>query len=330
MQSVARMRFEVHEKALCESSNVGSGTRIGAFSHVRPGAVVGQSCVIGDQTFVSDDVVIGDHVRIGSGVHLSDGVRIESEVNVGANVVFSADTPPDAGKLLVTRVGRGATLGSNATLLPGVSVGQNARVGAGAVVMADVPMNAIVTGNPARISGYVGGELVAAEAARPTDDKVSATRVKGVTLHRMRMFQDLRGSLSAGEFERDVPFPAQRYFLVYDVPSEEVRGAHAHRRCEQFLVCIRGSCSVIVDDGHERQDIHLASPAVGVYLPPMTWSTQHRYSADAILLVFASHFYDAGDYIREYERFLSLIRRSDEPAARSPQESAEDPECLDA
>ncbi len=148
-------------------------------------------------------------------------------------------------------------------------------------------------------------------------EDVSPTRVRGVKLHRMRMVQDPRGSLSAGEFEREVPFPAQRYFLVFDVPSDGVRGAHAHRLCHQFLVCIKGACTVLVDDGTEREEIRLESPAVGVHLPPMIWATQHQYSTDAILLVFASHCYDPADYIREYDEFLQEVRAGAAAPARA-------------
>jgi hypothetical protein len=87
----------------------------------------------------------------------------------------------------------------------------------------------------------------------------------------------------------------------------ETRGEHAHRECHQFLVCIRGSCSVVADDGTSREEFALADPWTALYLPPLTWGIQYRYSPDAALLVFASHPYDASDYIREYELFLAAV-----------------------
>lgn len=119
---------------------------------------------------------------------------------------------------------------------------------------------------------------------------------------------DTRGNLSVGEFGRHIPFEARRYFVVYQVPLVEVRGEHAHRECHQFLVCLRGRISVIGDDGTHREEHVLDRPDVGFYMPPMTWGTQYKYSPDAVLLVFASHHYDATDYIRDYAEFLRLAR----------------------
>jgi len=95
--------------------------------------------------------------------------------------------------------------------------------------------------------------------------------------------------------------------MVHGVPAREVRGQHAHRACHQFLVCVRGSCRLIADDGRRREAFLLDHPGIGVYLPPKTWGVQYDYSPDAALLVFASHAYDAKDYIRDYEAFRKLV-----------------------
>jgi hypothetical protein len=123
----------------------------------------------------------------------------------------------------------------------------------------------------------------------------------------MTRVSDIRGSLTVGEFLRDIPFVANRYFMVFGVPSIETRGEHAHRECQQFLICARGSCSVVADDGTNREEFLLDSPDVGVYLPPLVWGIQYKYSPDAVLLVFASHNYDAADYIRDYDEFRKII-----------------------
>lgn len=125
---------------------------------------------------------------------------------------------------------------------------------------------------------------------------------------RLPLINDPRGSLSVGEFSKSIPFEAKRYFIVFDVPSSEVRGEHAHRECHQFLLCVKGSCSVIVDNGNGRQEFVLDKPNIGAYLPPMTWGVQFNYSSDAVLLVFASHYYDNEDYIRNYDEFLMLVK----------------------
>jgi hypothetical protein len=127
-----------------------------------------------------------------------------------------------------------------------------------------------------------------------------------VTLHRLPRVTDIRGSLTVGEFERSIPFPVRRYFMVFDVPSVETRGEHAHRLCHQFLICVRGQCSAVADDGTHRQEFVLDRPDIGLHLPPMVWGIQYQYSPDALLMVFASHYYDAADYVRDYNEFLGL------------------------
>ena len=180
------------------------------------------------------------------------------------------------------------------------------------MVLRSVPRYAIVVGNPARIVGYAN--TPEAEAALTHGDhdagNVQSSRVRGVRLYRLPRFEDMRGALSVAEFARDLPFVPQRHFLVYGVPSAEVRGEHAHRQCAQFLICVHGRVSVIVDDGVQREEYLLDAPHVGVYMPPRIWGTQYRYSPDAVLLVFASHAYDPADYIRDYERFLSEVREA--------------------
>ena len=140
------------------------------------------------------------------------------------------------------------------------------------------------------------------------EEAVRRIGVGAVSLHELTFVKDPRGDLSAGEFERHVPFVARRYFMVFDVPSERVRGEHAHRKCRQFLICARGECRVGVDDGRESADVVLDRPNVGLYLPPMIWTTHSRHSADALLLVFASDYYDANDYIRDYRAFVAELR----------------------
>jgi UDP-2-acetamido-3-amino-2,3-dideoxy-glucuronate N-acetyltransferase len=305
--------FFVHSQGLCESSSVGKGTRIWAFAHVLPGATVGRDCNICDHTFIENDVVLGDRVTIKCGVQVWDGVRLEDDVFVGPNATFTNDNFPRSkqrpAQFAKTVVSRGASIGANATILPGVSIGQNAMVGAGAVVTHNVPANAIVVGNPARITGYVDtGEAVQSSrgsSGLSSEGKVQQTRVAGVTLHRLKLVKDMRGSLSVGEYSRDIPFTPQRYFLVFDVPSAEVRGEHAHFKCHQFLICAKGQVAVVADDGQRREEYRLDGPDIGVYLPPMVWGIQYRYSADAVLLVFASETYDPADYIRNYDDFLA-------------------------
>jgi len=131
--------------------------------------------------------------------------------------------------------------------------------------------------------------------------------VGGVVQHRFKIVRDSRGDLSVGDFASEIPFSPERYFLVFNVPSESTRGEHAHYECHQFLICVKGSCSVIVNDGHAQAEVQLNSPDLGLYIPPMTWCVQFNYTKDAVLLVFASHLYDPDDYIRDFSEFLREI-----------------------
>lgn len=310
--------FFVHEQAICESMKVGRGSRIWAFAHVLPGAAIGEDCNICDNVFVENDVVMGDRVTVKCGVQLWDGLRVENDVFIGPNATFANDIFPRSKiypqQFLQTVLRQGCSVGANATILPGVEIGRGAMIGAGAVVTRSVPPNAIAVGNPAKIIGYVDAgkdsQSGQAKTAAPAQQNTSIqTDVRGVTLHRFPLITDMRGTLSVGEFERTVPFLPKRYFLVFDVPSKEIRGEHAHRVCHQFLICVKGSCSVVANDGETSREFLLDSPSTGIHLPPMTWGTQYKYSADAVLLVFASDYYDGADYIRNFDEFTALVTR---------------------
>jgi dTDP-4-dehydrorhamnose 3,5-epimerase-like enzyme len=131
--------------------------------------------------------------------------------------------------------------------------------------------------------------------------------VKDVVIVNLPTFEDMRGRLTVGEVGAQLPFEVRRWFVVYHVPSKDVRGEHAHRTLHQLLVCIHGVCSVMVDDGQNRAGITLDRPDIGVYLPPMVWAAQYNFSQDAVLLVLASAAYDPDDYIRDYDEFLALV-----------------------
>ena len=303
------MTYAAHPQAICESERIGPRTRVWAFAHILPGAVIGADCNICDHVFVENDVTVGDRVTVKSGVQLWDGVSLGDDVFVGPNVTFTNDKfprsrhrPPDFAR---TRVDQNASIGGGAVILPGVRIGRGAMVGAGAVVTRDVPAHAIVVGNPARITGYT--RLEDSGAAAPAAATEEGELVSGARLMKVNVATDLRGSLAAIELDSGLPFRPARFFAVFGVPSEDVRGAHAHRACEQFLVCLHGSVTCMVDDGHARRQVRLEHAGIGVYVPPMIWGTQFQYSSDAVLGVFASLPYDPDDYIREYEDYLRLV-----------------------
>lgn len=308
--------FFRHPQSIVESEHVGAGTRVWAFAHILPGAVVGAGCNVCDHVFIENDVRVGDRVTIKSGVQLWDGITLEDDVFVGPNATFMNDRFPRSGQRppspARTVVRAGASIGANATILPGITIGRAAMIGAGAVVTQDVPPHAIVVGNPAYIQGYVTEAVETEKAAIPAATagvRDWPRRVRGPQLHPVKLVDDLRGALAVGEIGQGLPFEPKRFFVVYDVPTREVRGEHAHKSLHQFLVCIRGECSLLVDDGTSREAILLDSPGVGVYLPPMVWGVQYNFSREAMLLVLASEKYDAAEYIREYDEFLAALRQ---------------------
>ncbi|MFC1775859.1 WxcM-like domain-containing protein [Pseudomonadota bacterium] len=306
-------KYYCHPKALVEvaQNSIGKDTRIWAFVHILPGAVIGSECNICDHVFIENNVVIGDRVTVKSGVQLWDGITVEDDVFIGPNATFTNDKFPKSKNksfdCLKTVIKTGASIGANATILPGLIIGTGAMVGAGAVVTRDVPANAIVVGNPAVITGYVNAPTPV--QSLPADvGRLAKSSVEGVSLKKLKFVSDLRGDLSVTDIEKEIPFNVKRIFWVYNVPSERVRGSHVHRQLHEFLICMKGSVSVVVDDGNSREELVLNDPSVGLHLPPRVWRTLYKYSADAVLLVLASHEYDPTDYIRDYEEFLTSVR----------------------
>ncbi|MAX36319.1 MAG: isomerase [Gimesia sp.] len=245
------------------------------------------------------------------GCYIGPNVVIHETAKIGPHtVILGSDENENAS----TVIEENAEVGANSTIYPGINLGVLSRVNPGSVVTRSVPPLAIVEGNPAKIIGYVKtSEILKEQNAGHENKSIAAAthplRVNGVTFHNFNMVPDLRGSLSVGEFEKEIPFAPKRYFLVYDVPTAETRGEHAHFTCAQFLIAVKGSVSVVVDDGTLRDEILLDRPQAGIYLPPMTWGIQYNYSSDAVLLVFASEYYDPDDYIRDYSHFLELVKK---------------------
>jgi len=307
------MPYSKHPTAIVETENIGEGTQIWAFVHILPGAKIGAGCNLCDHVFIEDDVVIGDRITIKSGVQLWDGVRIEDDVFIGPNVTFTNDLFPRSkhhpGKYANTVVCKGASIGANATILPGITVGQNAMVGAGSVVTDDIPPNAIVTGNPARIVSYVTQHRQRDVKTLKPEDPLQELPDTKAKLIEFPEISDLRGKLTFAETPGLLPFTPVRIFMLYDVPGKDVRGEHAHKELHQFLVCAKGSCAVVVDDGQERFEVALDRPTLGLHIPPMVWATQYKFTSDAVLLVLASDIYKAEDYIRDYEEFMELVSK---------------------
>jgi len=299
----------IHPLSDVQSQQIGSRTRVWQYCIILPGARIGEDCNICANVFIENDVTVGSRVTIKCGVQLWDGITLEDDVFVGPNVTFTNDIFPRSlqrpAEFARTIIHAGASIGANATILPGISIGRSAMIAAGAVVTRDVPSYAIVKGNPARISGYVNDRDI-----HPPADKAAAAAphpIHGISFVQFTTASDLRGDLMAADLTTQVPFPAKRAFFVTNVPSHHVRGEHGHKACHQLLICLQGSVMVAADNGKERGQWLLNHPGMGLHIHPMVWAAQYQYSENAVLAVFASHSYDAADYLRNYEDFIRLV-----------------------
>lgn len=236
---------------------------------------------------------------------IPNGVMLGSNVIMGSRVIFAAS---DIVVQSNSRLDAGCIIGE------GVTIGYGAWVRAGSVVLRTVPPNSIVEGNPAVVVGYI---QTSGNIKRPDPRLIHAGNydhlkrpanvplgVASSAIYLMRKIIDGRGSLTVGEVPTEVPFSPARYFVVFGAPSVELRGEHAHKRCQEFLVCVHGSCRILLDDGMERCEVVLDRPDIGVFMPEMVWGTQYRFSADSSLLVFASRTYEPEDYLRTYDEFM--------------------------
>ncbi len=115
------------------------------------------------------------------------------------------------------------------------------------------------------------------------------------------------GALTFIEAQRDIPFDIKRVYYIYNVEHCARRGFHAHRSLKQYLICVSGSCNVELDDGNARCVVNLNDPNTGLYVAPGIWHEMFDFSANAVLLVLASGYYDEADYIRDYGAFKAFV-----------------------
>lgn len=118
---------------------------------------------------------------------------------------------------------------------------------------------------------------------------------------------DERGQLVAIEANKDVPFEIKRVYYMYETGKKVRRGFHAHKCLKQILVCIHGSCKILLDSGREKEVILLDKPYEGILISNNIWREMFDFSEDAVLMVLASEYYDEEDYIRNYDQFMEMV-----------------------
>jgi acetyltransferase-like isoleucine patch superfamily enzyme/dTDP-4-dehydrorhamnose 3,5-epimerase-like enzyme len=296
---------DAHEKSSrIENSFADTGCVIGVGAIIRNGVKLGKNCVVGDYTILDGAVTVGDSVTIASHCSLRGPATLEAGVQLGPNTSISSSNDEPV------TIRHSAIVGAHSTIAGPLVIAERAVIDPGSVVTRNVPANVVVAGNPAKIVRYQHSpSAIARHLEHAAPGTIVPSAVRGVSTHHLPMIEDLRGNLSFGEAQRHVPFEIKRYFLTFDVVSEEARGEHAHGSLQQFLICVHGRVNIVADDGRSWEEIVLDRPNVAVYLPPMVWGLQYRFTADAVLLVLCSEPYDPAGYIRSYAEFLELVKR---------------------
>lgn len=128
-----------------------------------------------------------------------------------------------------------------------------------------------------------------------------------ITTSYLSNHSDNRGSIFIGEFEKELPFLIQRVYYITNVPDKNIiRGHHAHKKLQQIMICVGGSCDIMFDDGNSKINLTLDKPDKAIYVKPGVWREMSNFTEKATLIVFASDKYDESDYIRNYSEFIKI------------------------
>jgi len=303
------MSVFVHPKGICESRNVGAGTRIWAFAHVMGGAIIGTDCNIGDCAYVENQVVIGHRVTIKNGAMIMDGTYLEDDVFIGSNVSFTNDRyprsksrPPEYPK---TTIRRGASIGANVVILAGVTVGEDAMVGAGSVVTKDIPAHVVAFGNPARVTSFLNTEMITEDRF---DTSVRAKQVlPEVELRRVKTVFNAGETSMDAELLSNLPFSPKRFLVLKGLQHGQLCSGQVHFQCSQLFMLLSGSITFLVDNGRARRSVKLCRLGDTILVPPRIWHSLIAATPETIVGVLASEPFDAADHIYDYREFRRKI-----------------------
>jgi UDP-2-acetamido-3-amino-2,3-dideoxy-glucuronate N-acetyltransferase len=271
-----------------DTTLVRRGASIGANATILPGVTIGEHSMIGAGAVVTRDVP-PRAIVIGNPGYVRGYVEDAAPRQVRARAIRAGASA----KLAIGEAGCREPGGNPAVGIPGGGIDDGAPGGVPLLPSGVLPDGVFPGGK------LPGGRRLPGGTHLPGGTPLPG----GARLHHLPRISDHRGQLSFAEVNRALPFAAVRYFVVFGVPSSEIRGEHAHRALEQFLVCVHGACSVRLWDGERGDEIVLDRPDLALHVPPMIWTTQHKYSPDAVLLVLASDVYREEDYIRDLGEF---------------------------
>ncbi len=125
----------------------------------------------------------------------------------------------------------------------------------------------------------------------------------------MQVHGDERGKLVSMEGNKNIPFEIKRVYWIYDTLPDVERGKHAHKKLEQVIIAVDGACQFLLDDGSTREKVWLNRPDVGLYIGKNMWREMRHFSYGCKLMVLASGYYDAEEYIRDYDEFLKGLKK---------------------
>lgn len=131
---------------------------------------------------------------------------------------------------------------------------------------------------------------------------------KQMKINHFKILGDERGQLIALETNRQIPFDIKRVFYIYGTQQNIARGNHSHYKTKQFLVSVAGSCKITLDNGKEKETFDLNKPNLGLFQDALIWGSMHDFSPDCVLLIMADTYYDASDYINDYDTFLEVVK----------------------
>jgi len=141
----------------------------------------------------------------------------------------------------------------------------------------------------------------------PKENNAVADLTKLGLINLVTFSEPRRGNLAVIQSERDIPFPIVRIFYIYGSPRDCERGAHAHRQAEQVFIAVSGSFSLDATDAHDTKTYKMKEPNRALYVPPMIWARVYDFSSDAVCLVLTNTYYDAADYIRDWDEYMSAV-----------------------
>lgn len=128
-------------------------------------------------------------------------------------------------------------------------------------------------------------------------------------LQEFKVLGDHRGQLVALEANRQIPFDVKRVFYIYGTQEGIPRGNHSHYKTKQFLVAVNGNCKVTLDNGKNKETFDLNRPNLGLFQDALIWGSMHDFSSDCVLMVLADEYYNASDYITNYDKFLEIVNK---------------------